>query len=240
MESKSNDHAVFNGIDDDGSFEIKTVPNLYAIVRHGERGNAVPGFVFKNKYDPPLTPLGIQQATATGKYLKEYFEQKGWSFDKIVIESSPFLRSMQTAAWVAHELNVEEIAINYQISENITTTDEGCKALDWHFTENPMPHLEYIKSNCDFSQMKRQSPEYETEEFFPSSNITFSDKHSIENELERHLIFEAFPEKGNDVFDRALRIAESANQNLKEYAVEAQKQQNFSDLDDKQVSICLL
>lgn len=88
--------------------------------------------------------------------------------------------------------------------------------------------------------MKRESPEYETEEFFPTSNITFSDKQSIENGLERQLIFEAFPEKGNDVFDRALRIAESANQNLKEYVVEAQKLQNLSDEDDKQASICLL
>ena len=30
-----------------------------AFIRHGEKGNKVKGFKFKNKHDPPLTPLGI-------------------------------------------------------------------------------------------------------------------------------------------------------------------------------------
>ena len=172
MESKSSNYnnSFHYGGDDDTSQEANRTgtPSFYAIVRHGERGNAVPGFVFKNQFDPPLTPLGIEQATATGKFLKEFFDSKGWCFDKIIIESSPFLRSMQTAAWVAHELDVSEILINYQISENITTTDPGCKVLDWHFTETPMPHLEYTKSNCNYQKMKQNAPEYESTEFFPS------------------------------------------------------------------------
>ena len=241
MESKSNAaHNMFQNTDDDGSFEVKTTPSFYAIVRHGERGNAVPGFVFKNKFDPPLTPLGIEQATATGKYLKEFFEQKGWSFDNIIIESSPFLRSMQTAAWVAHELDITDIVINYQISENITTTDPGCKALDWHFKENPMPNLEYTKSHCDFAQMKQQSPEYDTEEFFPSSNINFVDKQCAENEQERELIYKAFPEKDKDVFRRALRIAESATNTLKQQIASTTASNSHQELDDKQASVCLL
>lgn len=78
-----------------------------------------------------------------------------------------------------------------------------------------MPHLEYTKNHCDFALMKRESPEYDTEEFFPPSEITFIDKQGEENEVEKELIYEAFPEKDKDVFRRALRIAESANQNLK-------------------------
>jgi hypothetical protein len=51
---------------------------------------------------------------------------------------------MQTAAWIAKEFEISEILVNYQISENITTTDPGKTPLDWHFLESPMPHLEYV------------------------------------------------------------------------------------------------
>ena len=83
--------------------------------------------------------------------MKKYFAEKGWIFDKIIIESSPFLRSMQTAAWTVSELEkVSEITIRYRISENITSTNEGSQPLDWHFKENPIPQLEFIKSGCSF------------------------------------------------------------------------------------------
>jgi broad specificity phosphatase PhoE len=59
-------------------------------------------YLIKNKVDPPLTPNGIRQAEQTGRYLKEYFEEEGLAFDKIIIESSPFLRTMMTASQIAH------------------------------------------------------------------------------------------------------------------------------------------
>ena len=69
----------------------------------------------------------------------------------IIIETSPFIRAMQTAAWIGHELGVKDFKVNYQISENITDTEPGSKELDWHFKENPMPNLEFTRYNYDFS-----------------------------------------------------------------------------------------
>ena len=33
--------------------------NLSIIIRHGEKGADVPGFIYPNKHDSPLTPLGV-------------------------------------------------------------------------------------------------------------------------------------------------------------------------------------
>lgn len=73
------------------------------------------------------------------------------------------MRSMQTAAWACKEFGINDIVINYQICENITTTDPGADPLDWHFDENPMPHLEYVKSGSNFKKMLEDSPEYKTQ-----------------------------------------------------------------------------
>lgn len=166
------------------------------------------------------------------------FLEKGWSFDKIILESSPFLRSMQTAAWVAHELLETscEIQINYQISENITSTDPGCKALDWHFEECPMDHLEFSRSDADFSRMRTEDPEYCTSKYFPETigedgcyqpaDITFAEKKSKENGVEKQLIWKAFPEKGTDVFERAFRIGRASLENLKEYSTQNSSKTN--------------
>ena len=64
--------------------------------------------------------------------------------------------------------------------------------------------------------MKRDSPEYTTEEFFPTgTNIDFTEIKTDQNELEKELIGKAFPEKGPDVFQRALRIGQASILNLK-------------------------
>ena len=56
----------------------------------------------ENPNDCPLTHLGVSQAHVTGKYLKEFLE-KG-NYDNIVMESSPLVRTLETAAAIAHEL----------------------------------------------------------------------------------------------------------------------------------------
>ena len=165
---------------------------------------------------------------------------------------------MQTAAWVAHELiesSAIEIQINYQISENITSTDPGSKALDWHFKECPMSHLEYSRSGADFHQMRMDDPEYCTSKYFPEkggaeygcsepADITFVDKVSKENEVEKQLIWQAFPEKGTDVFERAFRIARSSLENLKDCSTQnPTKRNSYTSLisEPKQhSSVCLL
>ena len=91
------------------------------MIRHGERGDSVPGFRYKNKVDPPLTPLGVQQAHDTGIFLKKFITEKGFKFDKIIVCSSPFLRCMMTAAQIANQLGVDNVQINYTASECLTT-----------------------------------------------------------------------------------------------------------------------
>ena len=54
-----------------------------------------------NKEDPPLTPQGVKEAIVTGNFLKEHFSDNSYHFDKVIIECSPFLRCMMTAAQIA-------------------------------------------------------------------------------------------------------------------------------------------
>lgn len=69
------------------------------IVRHGERIDSVDKSwktTAERPHDPPLTPLGIEQAAASGRALR------GHRLD--VIFTSPFLRCVQTALAIAEAL----------------------------------------------------------------------------------------------------------------------------------------
>ena len=61
----------------------------------------------ENKYDCPLSYLGASQAHVTGQYLRMVLNANG--YEKIIIESSPFLRTLETAAIIASELNINEV-----------------------------------------------------------------------------------------------------------------------------------
>ena len=43
--------------------EHKKIKHFIAVIRHGERGDKLPGFVVENPVDPLLTPRGMKQAT---------------------------------------------------------------------------------------------------------------------------------------------------------------------------------
>ena len=58
--------------------------------------------MIEREYDPPLTPLGVQQAIETAQFMQKYLEEN--EYTEVIIESSPFLRSMQTAAELANVL----------------------------------------------------------------------------------------------------------------------------------------
>ena len=68
-----------------------------------------------NNHDPPLTKLGVAQAHVCGKRLRNTLENK--AYDRIVIETSPFLRCLETAAAIAKELDISKIRVNYRYSE---------------------------------------------------------------------------------------------------------------------------
>ena len=80
------------------------------MIRHTERADkTVIPETFRTKEDPPLSSLGIKQSHITGQYLKKWFEMNEMEFDKIIIESSPFIRTLQTANSIASELGVKQI-----------------------------------------------------------------------------------------------------------------------------------
>ena len=103
----------------------------------------------------------MQQAKSTGEFLKQYFHENGYNFDKVIIECSPFLRCMQTAAQIAVEvpgtesitrevrgefvpIGGHEVKINYRASEILLK----------FFGENPMNDLEWIIHESNFKSMK--------------------------------------------------------------------------------------
>ena len=125
-----------------------------AVIRHGERGDRVEGFEYpQHKFDAPLTPTGMTQGKATGQYLNEYFKKNKFKFDKIIVESSPFLRCMMTAGQIAPEIGTKSVTINYQASEQQVEQYSRDGELFPYFTENPMPLLEYTKHGFDFKRM---------------------------------------------------------------------------------------
>lgn len=97
------------------------------MIRHGERADNVRfeelGVEVENMLDPPLTPLGWRQAADTGHFLKEYFENNGYT--EVIIETSPFLRTMQTASTVAKILGVKNMKINYILAKWMRVKDSA-------------------------------------------------------------------------------------------------------------------
>jgi broad specificity phosphatase PhoE len=70
-------------------------------IRHGERADMAPekNVQYDVKCDAPLTPLGVTQVEETGLYLKKYIEDN--KFEEVVIEASPFIRTIQSAILIA-------------------------------------------------------------------------------------------------------------------------------------------
>ena len=83
-------------------------------MRHGERADALDGDEDEENWPPydntivhdsPLTVTGLNQATHAGRYLKARLQaieaEYETKFNEVRIESSPFLRCLQTSAKVA-------------------------------------------------------------------------------------------------------------------------------------------
>ena len=102
------------------TYKKQTQKCFVALVRHGERADQAPlsktSKPYLIKHDPPLTDKGIQQALETGKALKKFLHSD-LKVDEVVLECSPFIRTMMTAAGIAKELGLPKIHINYLYSE---------------------------------------------------------------------------------------------------------------------------
>ena len=101
-------------------------------MRHGERADFVqadsenaPPYDNKIDHDPPLTAKGIKQASHAGLYIKDHLQaiekEYGIKFDEVQIQSSPFLRCLQTSSRIAQALSIKSIKVDYLMSE-----DAGC------------------------------------------------------------------------------------------------------------------
>ena len=82
---------------------------VLVFVRHGERVDKLfHKSMLKNQVecDPTLTQDGKQQATDIGKKIRDYIkkEKSDYELDEAKIVSSPFIRTMQTAAYISKSL----------------------------------------------------------------------------------------------------------------------------------------
>ena len=75
------------------------------------------------EHDPNLTHTGTIQAAEAAKHFKQRVaavqEQYDIVYDEVRIESSPFVRCLQTASRAALELERSQIYVNYRICETL-------------------------------------------------------------------------------------------------------------------------
>ena len=118
---------------------------MIAIVRHGEREDDSTNKKRRSAigYDPSLSEIGEQQARLTGRYILEKYLLKENSHmrDNLKIISSPFLRTLQTAAIIAREVNCQRIDVWDPICEELKEDI---------FAFFPLPHINFYVHNMEF------------------------------------------------------------------------------------------
>lgn len=93
---------------------------IYVIAcRHGERAD-FEGQIGKYSYeDPELTQKGISQARSIGEQLNEFIKLN--DINQVIIESSPFLRTLETSCSILEQISPEfhnnKIYVNNTLSE---------------------------------------------------------------------------------------------------------------------------
>ena len=89
-----------------------TIPPAFScVIRHGEKDyEKSPKFL-----DPVLSTKGCEQAAKCGKFLKDYLQDAGYK--EIIVECSPFLRTMQTAKIIANQMGLKNVVLNTEVCE---------------------------------------------------------------------------------------------------------------------------
>ena len=140
-------------------------------IRHGERADHAKhlNMEYPVRFDPPLTPLGVQQAKETGEFIREYAEKHG--FDEIKLDVSPFLRTMMTASQIAKALGHSKIQINHYFCEWMekmffdfnVLPEIMSRRLDLYAKEeiiqNYLDGIEFIDTNIGFEEAMTYYPE---------------------------------------------------------------------------------
>lgn len=203
------------------------------MVRHGERADNVRyeelGVEVEHMLDPPLTPLGFRQAEDTGRYLKEYFEKNGYT--DIIIESSPFLRTLQTASTVANILGIKNIKINYILAKWMRVK---ASALDFQMSLtsslNPFDNLLIGRVHSDSKDYKTK--EEFVEHYLQGVNYTHelgsepigSSGEGVSSDFATHLsshqdfnyVRQRFPEVIDDVTERVAEVEDQFMSQIQE------------------------
>lgn len=120
------------------------------LTRHGERSDFLnEDFHDKTKYlDAPLTSLGHDQAKTTGKEIKKIVyklveEKKLPAKPQFMILSSPFLRTIETAAGIAEAFDPDELYDKSIFVQN------GCSECLYWYPSDPMNDIEFAKLGSD-------------------------------------------------------------------------------------------
>ena len=167
--------------------------HFYAMIRHGERADNINaeerkrlGIEVEDLNDAPLTPLGFQQAQDQATFLKTFLQQRGYS--NIVIEASPFLRTMQTASIFAKELGLQKIKLNCLLAKWMRVKSRTQEEEEEDF--NPFNHLVVAKFEecCKNYFTERFMNGIEFYNVFPEHDIKITDT------VEYNFVRDRFPE----------------------------------------------
>jgi broad specificity phosphatase PhoE len=90
------------------------------LVRHGETDWNVKGLCQGSRNDIPLNKIGKEQATKTGKYLKEYRQIDG-KFDLVLC--SPLLRTRETCELICKKIGYDISKVKYM--DELKENDKG-------------------------------------------------------------------------------------------------------------------
>jgi broad specificity phosphatase PhoE len=100
---------------------LQKTPELVflSFIRHGERCDNVddPEQLARIEFpwDPPLTFEGEAQARMTGDHIKKLL--RDYNYEYVVIEASPWIRTLQTAAVIAKQVGIPQVRVNFKYAE---------------------------------------------------------------------------------------------------------------------------
>lgn len=135
--------------------------------------------------DPPLTKRGLDQAIKTGQFLREYFIQNKYHFTDVIINSSPYIRTIMTASGIAQGLFGDQHEVKIQIDSHLMSLD---------IRQFPRELIEIAKPFKDQDELRKLLKDYGI-----GSNINVD----IESDSYRDSIVDHYPEDHKHGFNRA-------------------------------------